>query len=68
MINETCVHITELPIGVWTQDYIDFLSGLILKEELIYDYENNSGNYKIDIKLHFKNNELQKLINILMLI
>lgn len=62
VINETCVHITELPIGVWTQDYIDFLSGLILKEELIYDYENNSGNHKIDIKLHFKNNELQKLI------
>ena len=62
VISETCVHITELPIGTWTQDYIDFLSGLIQKEELIYDYENNSGNFKIDIKLFFKNNELQKLI------
>ncbi len=62
VISESCVHITELPIGTWTQDYIDFLSGLIQKEELIYDYENNSGNFKIDIKLYFKNSELQKLI------
>jgi len=62
VISENCVHIKELPIGTWTQDYIDFLSGLVQKEELIYDYENNSGNVKIDIKLYFKNNELQKLI------
>ncbi len=62
VISESCVHITELPIGTWTQDYIDFLSGLIQKEELIYDYENNSGNFKVDIKLFFKNSELQKLL------
>ena len=62
VISENCVHVKELPIGTWTQDYIDFLSGLVQKEELIYDYENNSGNIKIDIKLYFKNNELQKLI------
>ena len=62
IINETTIHITELPIGTWTQDYIDFLAELIEKEELIHDYENNSGNYRIDIKLYFRNNELQKLI------
>ena len=62
VINETTVHITELPIGTWTQDYIDFLSDLIQKDQLIHDYENNSGNFKIDIKVYFKQNELQKLI------
>lgn len=62
VINETTVHITELPIGTWTQDYIDFLSELIQKDQLIYDYQNNSGNFKIDIKIFFKQNELQKLI------
>ncbi len=62
IINETTVHVTELPIGTWTQDYIDFLSDLIQKEQLIHDYENNSGNFKIDIKIYFKQNELQKLI------
>lgn len=62
IINETTVHVTELPIGTWTQDYIDFLSELIQKDQLIHDYENNSGNFKIDIKIYFKQNELQKLI------
>jgi len=62
IINETTIHITELPIGTWTQDYIDFLSESIEQQKLINDYENNSGNHNIDIKVHFINSELQKLI------
>jgi DNA topoisomerase-2 len=62
ILNEYTVEITELPIGTWTQNYIDFLSGLIYKNELINDYENNCGNHKINIKIYFKNGELQKLI------
>jgi len=62
IINETTVHITELPIGIWTQDYIEFLSEMIEQQKLLTDYENNSGNHNIDIKLHFINSELQKLI------
>ena len=62
IINENTVQITELPVGVWTQNYIDYLLSLVDKDEIIYDYENTSGNHKINIKLSFKNNELQKLI------
>ena len=62
ILNESTIHITELPVGLWTQDYIEFLSTLIEQESMINDYENNSGNHKIDIKLHFINGELQKLI------
>ena len=61
-ISENILQITELPIGTWTQNYIDFLSGLIEKDDMISDYENNCGNHKIDFKLFFKNGELQKLI------
>jgi DNA topoisomerase-2 len=62
ILDENTIHITELPIGTWTQDYIEFLAELIEKQDLINDFENNSGNHKIDIKLYFINNELQKLI------
>ena len=62
IVNETTIHITELPIGTWTQDYLEFLSQSIEEQKLISDYENNSGNHNIDIKVHFINSELQKLI------
>lgn len=61
-IDEYTLRITELPIGVWTQNYIDFLSKLIEDDGILTDYENNCGNHKIDFKLYFKNGELQKLI------
>jgi DNA topoisomerase-2 len=62
IVNETTIHITELPIGTWTQDYLEFLSQSIEEQKLISDYENNSGNHNIDIKIYFINSELQKLI------
>ena len=61
-LDEYTLRITELPIGMWTQNYIDFLSGLVEQSNMITDYENNCGNHKIDFKLYFKNGELQKLI------
>ena len=61
-VDEYTLRITELPIGTWTQSYIDFLSKLIEDSNMITDYENNCGNHKIDFKLRFKNGELQKLI------
>ena len=61
-IDEYTLRITELPVGTWTQTYIDFLSKLLEDNIMISDYENNCGNHKIDFKLHFHNGELQKLI------
>lgn len=60
-LDEYTLRITELPVGTWTQTYIDFLSNLI-ECEVLEDYENNCGNHKIDFKLIFKNGELQKLL------
>lgn len=61
-VDEYTLRITELPVGTWTQTYIDFLSKLIEDNNMITDYENNCGNHKIDFKVHFRNGELQKLI------
>ena len=61
-LDEYTLRITELPVGTWTQTYIDFLSKLIEDGNMISDYENNCGNHKIDFKLYFRNGELQKLL------
>lgn len=61
-LDENILRITELPVGLWTQSYIDFLSKLVEDNNMITDYENNCGNHKIDFKLTFSNGELQKLI------
>lgn len=62
-LDEYSLRITELPVGVWTQKYIDdVLLKLIEDDGILTDYENNCGNHKIDFKLYFKNGELQKLL------
>lgn len=61
-IDEHTLRITELPIGMWTQNYIDFLSKLEEENTVVIDYINDSGNHKIDFKVYFRNGELQKLI------
>jgi DNA topoisomerase-2 len=61
-LDEYTLRITELPVGMWTQTYIDFLSKLIEDANMLSDYENNCGNHKIDFKLCFRNGELQKLL------
>lgn len=63
-IDEYTLRITELPVGIWTQDYIDKVLSKLIDDDkgILNDYENNCGNHKIDFKLYFKNGELQKLI------
>jgi DNA topoisomerase-2 len=61
-IDEFTLRITELPVGTWTQTYIDFLSKHVESGIMLSDYENNCGNHKIDFKLYFRNGELQKLL------
>lgn len=61
-INENMVRITELPIGVWTENYLEFLENQVEDGTIITDYRNNSGNYKIEIDVYFANGKLQQLI------
>jgi DNA topoisomerase-2 len=62
VINENTIRVKELPVGVWTEDYLKFLE--IQREDgtFIVDYVNNSSNHKIDILITFANGQLQYLI------
>jgi DNA topoisomerase II len=42
------IHITELPVGTWTQPYIEYLDKLI-DDKVIKDYRNASTDLKVDI-------------------
>lgn len=56
IISENVLEITELPIGVWTQNYIDFLDSLLYDKTkkqkfYIYDYENHSTDTTVNFKI-----------------
>ena len=58
-ITKNCVRITELPIGIWTQDYIDYLANLLdnkkkgdKKINYISDYKDTSNDTNIDIEVY----------------
>ena len=50
---ENYIKITELPIGVWTDDYKQYIEGLIDKKKLIKDYTDMSTESKVDITIQF---------------
>jgi DNA topoisomerase II len=50
IIDDTTLHISELPVGTWTMPYILFLDGLLdLKK--IKDFVNNSTEHDVDIRI-----------------
>jgi DNA topoisomerase-2 len=61
IINENTIRIKELPIGVWTENYLQFLESQREDGEFIIDYVNNSSNHKVDIEVKFANGILQYL-------
>jgi DNA gyrase/topoisomerase IV subunit B len=61
IINENTIRITELPIGVWTEPYLQFLESQREEGTFITDYINNSSNHKVDIEVIFANGQLQYL-------
>ena len=62
IINENKVRVKELPIGVWTENYLQFLSNQMEDGDFIVDYINNSTNNKVDIEIIFSNGRLQQLL------
>jgi DNA topoisomerase-2 len=62
IVNENTIKITELPIGVWTETYLQFLETQREDGTFITDYINNSSNHKVDIDVKFANGQLQYLI------
>ena len=66
-IDKNSVHVTELPVGLWTQDYIDYLASLLDKknnsEKIIVDFNNISNDTMVDIKITFQSGKINTLLN-----
>ena len=68
IISDKQVRVTELPIGLWTDDYKEYIEDLITKnsETQIKDYMDMSTDTKVDITITFASsgvvNELEKSI------
>lgn len=68
VIDQYTVHITDLPVGVWSEDYREFLESIKISKknespkQFIDDYEDLSDNYSIDITVSFSGNTLQQLV------
>jgi len=70
-ITKNVVHVTELPVGTWTQDYIDYLASLLENKKktekktnnvfYIFDYKDLSNDTQIDIQINFYPNKIQEL-------
>jgi DNA topoisomerase II len=51
-LNDTTIHVTELPIGTWTEDYKDFLEQCIVNNNpVLKDYEKQFTETNIDFTL-----------------
>ncbi len=67
-IGSNTIHITELPIGTWTEDYKQFLETLIIdkskphKRQIIVNFEDNSTECDVDFTLKFKPISLMRLM------
>jgi DNA topoisomerase-2 len=61
---DTVAKITELPVGVWTDDYKMFLDKISdeKNDKIIDDYQSNSGSNFVDFKLSFSGHSLQNMI------
>lgn len=69
ILNTTQIHITELPIDVWSDDYYKYLDTIVAdnpdspkKGEVLKEYTFGPGNNNIDIKVKFIDGVLQNLL------
>ena len=68
-VNSNTIHVSELPVGTWTQNYKDELESLIVDDtgkptarKFLTGYINHSGNTNVDFTIKFAPTVLQKLI------
>ncbi len=59
---DNILHISELPIGVWTESYKYFIDIIITDLDYIHSVKNNSTDVEIDFKIKFNDkNTLKKM-------
>jgi len=65
IVSSKQVRITELPVGVWTDDYKQYLESLMdskKKQTLVRDYNDMSTDSVVDITVTFSPNVIQDLV------
>lgn len=66
IISDKQVRVTELPVGVWTEDYKEYLEDIIndkKKESFIKDYSDISTDKLVDITITFTVGSIKELMN-----
>jgi DNA topoisomerase-2 len=63
VIDNSTVKITELPIGVWTQDYKEMLDKMVLDNRYLKDYSSQCDDLNVCFILKFQPNVLKDLLN-----
>jgi DNA topoisomerase-2 len=61
VVDDTTVRVTELPIGVWTDDYKEFLENEIVKKNIL-SYSSSNTDETIEFTIVFDEDKLDKLI------
>jgi DNA topoisomerase II len=69
ILNDSSIHVTELPVKMWSDTYKEFLESKLTddpktftKDKFITEFKNHSGNNSIDFKIKFARGKLQQLI------
>ncbi len=62
VVDETTVRVTELPIGVWTDDYKEFLEKEITKKAIL-SYTTNNTDETVEFTIVFEEDKLKKLVS-----
>ena len=61
IVSDKEVHITELPVGIWTDDYKKYLETLLEAKTHLRDYKDMSTDTRVDITLQFASGSIESL-------
>jgi DNA topoisomerase-2 len=61
VVDDITVRVTELPIGLWTDDYKEFLESEIIKKNIV-SYTSNNTDETVEFTIIFEEVKLDKLI------
>lgn len=61
VVDDVTIRVTELPIGLWTDDYKEFLENEIIKKNIV-SYTSNNTDETVEFTIIFEEVKLDKLI------
>jgi DNA topoisomerase-2 len=62
VVDDITVRVTELPVGVWTNDYKEFLESEITKKNIL-SYTSNNTDESVEFTVVFDEDKLKKIIS-----